>query len=350
MRVWIDLTNSPHVPLYAPVVRALEARGDVALVTARRFAQTVELAELHGLDVEVVGAHGGRSRVGKGRAAAGRVPALARWARGARPDVAIAHGSTDMPIVARALRIRATTMLDYEQSLLQQSVCCRFAHRVLAPEVIPMDRLRRLGARPRKVVRYPGIKEEYALADFEPDPALPAALGVRPGAILAVLRPPPELALYHRMENPLFEDVLRRLSADSEVDTVVLPRYPSQGVAVRALGLERVIVPEHAIDAQSLVAAADLVVSAGGTMNREAVVLGTPVYTGFAGRMGAVDESLIREGRLRRLVSAGDVRIERKTSRPEERVRRDPAEWLRLAFSGWDPADGRSRAASGEDG
>ena len=129
-------------------------------------------------------------------------------------------------------------------------------------------------------MRYPGIKEEYALADFEPDPALPAALGVRPGAILAVLRPPPELALYHRMENPLFEDVLRRLSADAEVDTVVLPRYPSQGVAVRALGLERVIVPEHAIDAQSLVAAADLVVSAGGTMNREAVVLGTPVYTG----------------------------------------------------------------------
>ena len=166
-----------------------------------------------------------------------------------------------------------------------------------------MDRLRRLGARPRKVVRYPGIKEEYALADFEPDPALPGTLGVRSGAILAVLRPPPELALYHRMENPLFEDVLRRLSADPDVDTVVLPRYPSQGVAVRALGLERVIVPEQAIDAQSLVAAADLVVSAGGTMNREAVVLGTPVYTGFAGRMGAVDESLIREGRLRRLVS-----------------------------------------------
>jgi len=332
VRVWIDLTNSPHVPLYAPVVRALEARGDTVLLTARAFAQTVELAALHGLEVEVVGAHGGRSRAGKARAAGGRVAALARWARRTRPDVALAHGSTDLPIVSRLLRIRATTMLDYECSLLQQSVCCRFASRVLAPEAIPLDRLRRLGARPGKVVRYPGIKEEYALAAFEPDPSVPAALGVRPDAILAVLRPPPELALYHRMENPLFDDVLRRLAAHPEVDTVVLPRYPSQGVAVRALGLERVLVPEHAVDAQSLVAAADLVVSAGGTMNREAVVLGTPVYTGFAGRMGAVDELLIREGRLRRLVRADDVVLERKASTPAERVRRDPADWLRLAF------------------
>jgi predicted glycosyltransferase len=334
VKVWIDLTNSPHVPLYAPVVRALEARGDRPLLTARAFAQTVELAALHGLDVEVIGSHGGRSRAGKARAAAGRVAALARWARRTRPDVALAHGSTDMPIVARALRIRATTMLDYEQSLLQQNVCCRLAHRVLAPEAIPLARLRRLGAHPAKLVRYPGIKEEYALAAFEPDPAVPAAVGVRPGAILAVLRPPPELALYHRMENPLFEQVLRRLSARPDVDTVVLPRYPSQGVAVRALGLERVIVPEHAVDAQSLVAAADLVVSAGGTMNREAVVLGTPVYTSFAGRMGAVDELLIREGRLRRLERAEDVAVERKTTTPAERVRRDPAEWLRLAFEG----------------
>jgi predicted glycosyltransferase len=203
---------------------------------------------------------------------------------------------------------------------------------VLVPDVIPAERLRRLGARPAKVVRYPGIKEEYALVDFEPDPTVPARIGVRPGAILAVLRPPPELALYHRMHNPLFEDVLRRLAAHGDVDTVVLPRYPSQGVAVRALGLERVHVPDHAVDAQSLVAAADLVVSAGGTMNREAVVLGTPVYTGFAGRMGAVDESLIRQGRLRRLVRAEDVAIERKTTTPGDRVRRDPEDWLRLAF------------------
>jgi predicted glycosyltransferase len=332
VRVWIDLTNSPHVPLYAPVVRALQERGDTPLLTARDFAQTVGLAELHGLDVEVIGQHGGRSRAGKARAAAGRVAALARWARRTRPDVALAHGSTDMPIVSRLLRIRSTTMLDYEQSLLQQGVCCRLANRVLAPEAIPLDRLERLGARARKVVRYPGIKEEYALADFEPDAGVPAALGVRPEAILAVLRPPPELALYHRMENPLFEDVLRRLAATPEVDTVVLPRYPSQGVAVRALGLDRVIVPEEAVDAQSLLAAADVVVSAGGTMNREAVVLGTPVYTGFAGRMGAVDEMLIREGRLRRLVRPEDVVVERKATTPAERVRRDPADMLQLAF------------------
>lgn len=332
MRVWFDLTNAPHVPVLAPLVRVLEGRGAEVLLTARPYGQTAELAALHGLRVEEVGAHGGRSRVGKGRAAVGRVHALRRWARGRGVAVALAHGSTDQPIVARMLGFPAVTMFDYEGARLQHGVNCRLAARVLVPDAIPLAAVTRHGAAPSKVVRYPGLKEEYALFGFAPDASVRAALGVRPEALLAVLRPPPELALYHRTHNPLFEEVLRRLAADARVDQVVLPRTREQGEAIRALGL-RLIVPERAVDARSLVAGADLVGSAGGTMNREAVVLGTPVWTTFAGEIGAVDRALIAEGRLRRLVRADELVVAPRGPAGVP-APRDPALLADLALSG----------------
>ncbi|CAA9529197.1 MAG: protein of unknown function DUF354 [uncultured Thermoleophilia bacterium] len=331
MRVWVDLTNAPHVPVLAPVVRALRARGDDVHVTARDFAQTVELARLHDLEVTVIGRHGGASRGGKARAAVARAVRLERWARRRRLDVALAHGSTDQPLVARLLGVRATTMFDYEYAVLQHTLNCRAARRVLVPDAIPPERLRRYGATGARLVRYPGLKEEYALADVEPDRAVLGGLGLADASPLAVLRPPPELALYHRFGNPLFEAVLRRLSGHGVARTVVLPRTAEQGDRLRALRLPRVTVPERAVDGQSLVGVADLVVSAGGTMNREAVVLGTPVWTTFGGRLGAVDEALVRQGRLRVLRDATDVAIRPRDGSTRARVRRDPAVLAALA-------------------
>jgi predicted glycosyltransferase len=331
VRIWVDLTNAPHAVVLAPLVRALEARGDAVEVTARDYGQTVAIARLNGLDPVVTGQHGGSGRLGKARAAAGRVAALHRWARHRAFDAALAHGSTDQPMVARLLGIPATTMFDYEYAVLQHSLNCRLARRTLVPEAIPPSRLSRYGASGRRLVRYRGLKEEYALASFEADPAVPAAFAPG-GELLAVLRPPPELALYHRFGNDVFGGVLERLSTTDGVATVVLPRTAEQGERIRALGLRGVVVPDRALDGQSLVAGADLVVSAGGTMNREAVVLGTPVYTTFAGRLGGVDEQLLRDGRMRQLERASDVRIERKPSGQPPRVRRDPADLVALAL------------------
>ncbi len=325
MRVWFDLTNAPHVPVLAPIARVLTERGAEVVWTARSFGQTQELAELYGLDVEVVGGHGGRGRAGKARAAADPVRRLARWARHRRIDVGVAHGSTDQPVVGRLLRFPTTTMFDYEFAVAQHSLNCRFARRVLVPDAIPPERLTRYGARAHKLFRYPGLKEEYALAGFVPDPAVRSDLGLTPGALLAVVRTPPELALYHRFSNPVFEDVVRRLSDHGSVETVILPRTADQGRRLRSLALPRVVVPERAIEARSLVAVADLCVSAGGTMNREAAVLGTPVYTTFAGRIGAVDEALLADGRLRRLRRAEDVILEPRTAPIGVRHPRDPA-------------------------
>lgn len=333
MRVWVDLTNAPHVPVLAPLVRVLEARGAEVELTARPYGQTAELAALHGLAVTELGAHGGRSRLGKARSAAGRITALRRWAKGRRFDVALAHGSTDQPLVARLLGFPAVTMFDYEGARLQHGINCRLAARVLVPDAIPLAAITAHGARAGAVVCYPGLKEEYALFGAVVDPSVRATLGVRPSALLAVLRPPPELALYHRVDNPLFDQVLRHLAADARVDQVVLPRTVAQGDAIRALALPRVIVPAQAIDARSLVAGADLVVSAGGTMNREAVVLGTPVWTTFAGVLGAVDQALIAAGRLQQLERVEDLVVQPRPPSAAP-VLRDPALLVDLAFDG----------------
>ena len=268
------------------------------------------------------------------RAAAGRAADLSSFGRGRGFDCALAHGSTDLPVACRLLRIPNSTMFDYEWAVLQHHVNCRVANLVLVPDAIPAERLARYGARPPKLVRYPGLKEEYYLADFEPDEAVLQALGVDPALPLCVVRTAPSYALYlGGSENELLPRLLRHVADDQRAQTVVLARTPEQRDAIRALGLERVIVPDRAVDGRSLVAFADTLVSAGGTMNREAAVLGTPVWSIFEGRMGAVDEQLAREGRLRFLRDPAEVQIEKRATRAyEQRVRRDPRELLRMAL------------------
>jgi uncharacterized protein len=213
-------------------------------------------------------------------------------------------------------------MQDYEYAGLQRRISFRVAKRVLVPDSIPLERLEKVGAKERKLVRYPGLKEEYYLADFEPDAAVLDELGLDRERVLVVVRPPPETSEYHA-ENPLYERVIDRLASEPEARTVVVPRTERQAAEIRARAPD-LIVPARAIDAQSLIAFADLVVSAGGTMNREAVALGTPVYTTFAGRMGGVDEQLIAEQRLRVLRDPAEIELRKRARSGIERVRRDP--------------------------
>lgn len=331
MRVWIDVSNSPQVPFWRPLIALLEARGHEVAVTTREYAQTVELLRLHGIPHEVVGpGHGGAGALGKGRAMAGRVAALRRFARGRGFGLALSHASHELPLVARSLGIPSAYALDYEFARVQHGVGCRAARRVVVPEAIPQERLDRLGARARKVRRYPGLKEEYYLAGFEPDESVLDELGLDRARVLVVVRTPPEVSLYHRHGNPLFDELLRRLGADSGVHAVVLPRTVEQRDAIHALDLPSLVLPEEAVDAGSLVALSDLVVSAGGTMNREAAALGVPVYTTFAGRIGAVDERLVAEGRLRPLRSADELVLEKRAAGSPTRIERDPALLLDL--------------------
>ena len=327
------MTAAAHVLVFRPLLRLLRERGDEVAVSARDYAQTVQLLELHGIDADVLGRHGGRSRARKLRSLTSRLHELRAWARGREFDVALAHGSHELTMTARRLGIPSATTFDYEFAWLQHQLGCRAATRVVVPEAIPPERLERYGARPPKLRQYPGLKEEYYLADFEPDARALEPFELDPARTLVVVRTPPDVSLYHRRSNPLFPQVLEHLGRNESVDAIVLPRTEDQRAYVRVLALPSVHVPERAVDAQSLIAFADLVVSAGGTMNREAVALGVPVYTTYGGRLGGVDELLIREGRLIPLSDARALDL-RKRGGARERVRRDPAELLDLLVGG----------------
>jgi len=336
VKVWIDITAPAHVLVFRPLIAIMRARGDEVGITARDYAQTVELLALHGLEAdEVIGRHAGRSRLQKARQMTHRLGALRRWARGREFDVALAHGSHELTISARRLGIPSSTTFDYEFATLQHQLGCRAATRVVVPDAIPPERLQPYGVRPPKLVQYPGLKEEYYLADFEPDRSLLERFDVDPARVLVVLRPPPDVSLYHRHSNPLFPQTLEHLGRSEEVQAFVLPRTEEQREYVRGLALPSVILPEGAVDAQSLIALADLVVSAGGTMNREAAALGVPVYTTYGGRLGGVDEELIRDGRLKPLTDPRALELTKREA-TSARARRDPAEMLRLLLSASD--------------
>ncbi len=311
MRVWVDCTAAAHPLVLRPIIERLEARGDEVFVTAREYGQTEGILERLGIPYTSVGSHGGASALGKGRALAGRSARLARLVWKRAPNLAIAHGSVDLAVVSALFRIPSAQMQDYEFAGWQRKISFRVAKRVLAPDSIPVERLARIGAKGEKLVRYPGLKEEYYLAGFEPDVGVLDELGLDREKVLVVVRPPPETSEYHA-RNDLYEGVIDRLVAAEEAQAVVIPRTEAQGAAARARGAANLIVPERAIDAQSLIAFADLVVSAGGTMNREAVALGTPVFTTFTGRMGGVDEELIAAGRLQVLTDPAALPLRKR--------------------------------------
>ncbi|MDQ6875983.1 MAG: DUF354 domain-containing protein [Actinomycetota bacterium] len=307
MRVWVDLTNSPHAMLFAPIVRRLQERGDDVLVTARRFAHTVELAEHRFDHFEVVGRGAAKSLPDKVVSLQDRVRAMRTVGRRFRPDVAVSHGSIDQVVAARTMRVRSLVSVDYEYQPANH-LSFRLASRLLLPAAFEQADIDRRGGAD-KAWRYNGLKEEVYLRDFAPSPAARAQLGVadHTGPVVT-LRPPPEGALYHRGENPLYDKLIDALRARDDVVTLVLPRHPAQVEPLTAAIAGRGIrVLDEVVDGPNLIWWSDAMVSGGGTMNREAVALGTPVWTLFGGTMGGVDRNLIAAGRLHRLAGEGDL-------------------------------------------
>lgn len=330
MRIWIDLANSPHVPFFRPLIADFRAGGHEVLVTARSFAQTVELAERAGLSPVVIGAHGGARLGGKAREIFGRAFALASWARGKRFDLAVSHNSYAQIVAALVLRIPSATLMDYEHQPANH-LAFRLARRVIVPASFPAASLEKYGANAARVRRYDGIKEDVYLADFAPDAEFSdelRSLGVAPEDVLVVVRPPAREALYHRFDNTLFDELVEFLLRHENVRILLLARTEAQRESYRARwnSHARIVLPRRALDGANLIAAADLVVSAGGTMNREAAALGTPAATVYAGEWAAVDEMLVGEGRLRRIVARDDftkLKLVKKKAHGFENARRE---------------------------
>jgi len=327
LRIWIDLANSPHALFFAPIVGDLRAAGHTVELTARDFAQTLDLARLFGLDVRQVGVHGGGNRLRKIANIVGRAWALRRFARSKRFDLAISHNSYAHCLAARSLRIPTVTLMDYEYQPANH-LSFRLANCVMVPSTFPDKALRRCGASRGRTFRYPGLKEEVYLQDYRPDERFRSRLAacgkragrpIEPNHVLVTLRPPATMATYHRFENPLFVDLLAYLGRFEQARLLVLPRTPEQKADFSARLPANALVPDEPLDGRHLVYFSDLVVSAGGTMNREAAVLGTPAYSVFMPRLGSVDRHLEGIGRMILIGSREDfakIRVEKKREKP----------------------------------
>jgi predicted glycosyltransferase len=317
MKVWIDLANSPHPPLFAPIARALEEDGHTIVLTARDNAQTVELARARWKHVDLIGGETPQEPARKARAIVGRMLDLRIWAKEAQPQVALSHNSYAQIAAARALRIPAVTAMDYEHQP-SNHLAFRLASTILLPEALPRAAVARQGATRAKTRFYPGLKEEITLEGFEPETDILEQVGVmrEPGIAVVITRPPPSRAIYHRHGNDLYLEALLVLGEQSHLRVVALPRHVEQRRLLEGLGIDNLLIPERAVDARSLMYAADLVIGAGGTMTREAAVLGAPTFTAFGGRPAAVDAWLEARGALRRLLSPRDVADVRPRTTP----------------------------------
>ena len=309
MRSWIDLANSPHVPFFHALIPEFKARGHQVEITARDFAQTVELAMKAGMLPHVIGRHGGGTFRGKAGNLVGRAASLRKWARDRGFDLAVSHNSYAHIAAAAALGIKSVTLMDYEHQPANH-LAFRLASRVIVPRAFPERELRKYGASLRKVHRYAGIKEDVYLADFTPDPHFKEVLRdlrVSEEEVVIVVRPPAREALYHRFENELFDELISKLSSRERIKIILIPRSEAQRAAFEERKLPNLIMPAEVIDGANLIASADLVVSAGGTMNREAAALGVPAVSVYAGKWAAIDEALINEGRLKRISSRAEI-------------------------------------------
>ncbi len=333
------MANSPHVPFFRALIDEFKERGHSVEVSARDFAQTVELAQKANLNATIIGGHGGRTLKGKAQNIIGRSFELRNWARDKKFDLAVSHNSYSQTLAARLLGVKAVTLMDYEHQPANH-VAFRLANRVIVPRSFPEKSLKKFGANKKKVCRYDGIKEDVYLADFVRDEKFIETLkefGITNENILVTVRPPARDALYHRFENELFDELLKRLSQREDVKVILLPRTEPQREIYSSFS--NFIIPSFALDGSNLIAHSDLVISAGGTMNREAAALGVPAATIYAGRWAALDEELVSQGRLSRINTREDLEsltIEKKqntTARFAVNVKKQVADFILEAYA-----------------
>ena len=307
-RIWIDLENTPHVPFFIPIIRELEREGFQILLTARDFGQTKALIENAELNARIVGGEYGNATVGKAAGLFSRAFRLAWFLKGFKIDLAIGHGSRGLVLAAKMMGVRALTLYDYEAASV--TIFNHMSYRVMTPEIIPFERLAKFKLEPSKHLTYPGLKEEVYVADFKPSDTFERQLELDQNKIIISIRPPSETAHYRSNESlMLFEDLMQMLVKRHDCQLILMPRNKSQRLNLRSRWImhPNVTLLEQAVNGLDLLFRSDLLIGGGGTMNREAAVLGVPVVSIFKGPEGAVDEYLIAQGKLKMIDKAEQV-------------------------------------------
>lgn len=330
IRFLIDLANSPHVLFFYPIIRELKAQGHEVIVTAREFAQTVPLIKKLNIEATIIGRHQGKSIVRKSIGLITRSSLLYMFGLKHRPDVALSHNSNDLAVAAYLLRIPHIMFHDYEFATVAHWLNSRLVTRLVFPEPVNIKKLEKIYGVRGKFDNYPGLKEQVYLPYWNFDNGIRKEIGVSEDEIMAVVRTPADFALYHRFKNELFIECLEYLKR-KRVKVVLLPRNRKQERELK-LNYPQFLYPKTVIDGPSLIKATDIVLSAGGTINREAAVLGVPAYTVFAGKIGDVDRFLMSSGRLKQVRRPEDIEIKRNKEPKEPMLSSNLSDVIKKIF------------------
>lgn len=324
MKIWIDLENAPHILFFSPIIKGLHAKGFETVVTARNLGQTLDMARLKNLTVHPIGEHyEGNNKLRKISSVIGRSLSLVWFIlRQGNVKLAAAHSSRSLTIAAKLLGIPSVNMMDYEAPNLS---IFNLSTKILVPEALELEGILKQGIDRKRIETYPALKEAQYIGDFTPEPDFLERLGIAPEKVLIAVRPPATLAHYHNPEgDALFLGLLEYLAPFEAAVVLVTARYRVQAEEVKRFvetlrqkkNLRAEIrVLEKPIDGLNLMWIADAVVSGGGTMNREAALIGTPAYTIFKGTPPSVESELVRTGRIVRIETASDfskLRVEKK--------------------------------------
>jgi uncharacterized protein len=297
-KIWVDIDNSPHVPFFIPIIEQLQKRGHQVLLTGRDTYQVCELLKFHRLDCKVVGSHWGKNPLLKTLGTLGRAARLVPLAFKEKPDLAVSIVSRAQLLACKALRIPMVVTFDYEFVVKMQFLKPDW---ILVPDMVPDSEA---GVAKRGISHYPGLKEDVYVPRFKPDAGLKNELGIGANDLLVTVRPPASEAHYHNPESDkLLDAALNFLTKQPGVRVVLLPRNDRQAATLRkewrdCLAQGKILIPGRVLDGLNVIWQSDLVISGGGTMNREAAALGVPVYSIFRGKIGAVDRDLAKNGRL----------------------------------------------------
>lgn len=293
MRIWFDLSNSPHINLFARMIRDLESEGNEVVITCRPLANTIDLLDLHGFRYEVVGVHYGASLSRKMLGFPVRVWQLWRYLNDKRIDVAISQSSFHSPLTAWLLGVRSIYMNDNEHAM-GNIPSFLFASKIMVPEFLSAQKLRGQLANTRKLVNYPGVKEGIYLWELDERLARSSAGRTRKLRPSVYIRPEPWTAQYYRGGRNFLDDLL--LGVKHKIDVTVLPRGKDQGQHYRGEQFRGVRVVDTAMDIADIAPDCDVFVGAGGTMTREMAVLGIPTISVYQDQLLEVDRYLLEAG------------------------------------------------------
>jgi len=326
-KIWLDLVNSPQVLFFEPIIKELRRCGYNVIITTKDCLHVCNLADRMNLQYRCIGRHFGKNKILKLIRMFIRVIQLIPIAIKEKPSLALSYGSRDQLILTSILHIPSVLITDYEYSqFLPLNVAL-----LIVPEVIPEDVFRNFY---KSIIKHPGIKEDVYVPFFKPDSRIKKELKLNDNNIVITIRPPATEAHYHNPQSEkIFNAVINHFTCIPNIQMVILPRYPKQATIIKKRWLEeynnaKIIVPDRTIDGLNLIWYSDLVVSGGGTMNREATALGVPVYSIYQGKIGAVDQYLVDTGRLVLIESVDDIKdkikvIRRKRSEKIEKTKSD---------------------------